>query len=284
MRWRWLVVAALVAVTLVTGPLGWAQVGNAAPADPEKPRIVGGKKVPQGRYPFVVYYENSENSCGGSLIDRTWVLTAAHCVVTDDNPANYSLIINRAFLKTDEGQERGATRILVHPGYDPNTNLFDAALIRLDAPVAGVKPIKLVDAGPPTSLETPGRPVRVVGYGATLAYPPNGAPPRPSGSRWLRQVVIPISDEESCQRATDVAPVGRYSDEEMQYIFCAGRPYQDSCQGDSGGPIFAMVTKKIQVQIGIVSFGQGCAFPDFPGVYTRLSNPEIGNWVRESIN
>ncbi|KPJ20851.1 Trypsin-1 [Papilio machaon] len=61
-------------------------------------------------------------------------------------------------------------------------------------------------------------------------------------------------------------------------MFCAGsfsQPSPDACQGDSGGPIV-----QDGVLIGVVSWGLGCARGNFPGVYTRLSNPVIWDWLQ----
>ena len=64
-------------------------------------------------------------------------------------------------------------------------------------------------------------------------------------------------------------------------MLCAGYEEtggKDSCQGDSGGPL---VDKETKEQIGVVSFGQGCAEPGYPGVYTQVSY--FIDWINETI-
>ena len=60
---------------------------------------------------------------------------------------------------------------------------------------------------------------------------------------------------------------------------CAETLGGDSCQGDSGGPLFGTLADGRQVQVGIVSYGLGCATPEFPGVYGEVNNASIHEFI-----
>jgi secreted trypsin-like serine protease len=84
----------------------------------------------------------------------------------------------------------------------------------------------------------------------------------------LRKINLPKLSFSSCQRS-----VGQYIPVNNATMICAGGQRKDTCQGDSGGPLFA----SDGTQVGITSFGLGCARPGFPGVYTRISNYEVSS-------
>lgn len=87
----------------------------------------------------------------------------------------------------------------------------------------------------------------------------------------LRTVKLNIVDWDKCKEA--------YSSILTDRMVCAAAPGKDSCQGDSGGPLDS--DGKL---LGIVSFGQGCARPNYPGVYTNVANPEILSFLRDQLN
>ena len=151
-RWRRTAVAALV--------LGLA--GLAAPeAFAADSRIVGGKPVAEGSYSFqaALLYNGIQGGdyarqyCGGSLISPTAILTAAHCVDfygtgPDDLDASLlRVVVGRTVLSSDAGQKRKVTKIAIHPKYDPDTMNADVAVLTLDRPVTGIKPITVVAPG-----------------------------------------------------------------------------------------------------------------------------------------
>ena len=67
-------------------------------------------------------------------------------------------------------------------------------------------------------------------------------------------------------------------------MLCAGQTGIDSCQGDSGGPLSVNSTAPWDTLTGIVSWGNGCADANYPGVYTRVGNPEIYNFIEAIVN
>lgn len=264
-------------------------------------RIVNGTKVPLGKYRFMTFIQIDVGggffiSCGGSLLNATHVLTAAHCTQDPDTgirfpPSAYALLFGQVDLRRGAACQqciRGVTNVAVHPGWDVLTTNNDVAVLTLDspAPASITQPIELVAAGP--GNDTPGRLVEVAGWGATFT----GA----ASSNALLETRLALDGDDECAAAygSDFAPAT---------MLCASNPGTDSCQGDSGGPLFAATTDAFDVvaakkrrkprpprpvpavpavQLGVVSFGRGCADPNAPGVYAQLSDPAINAFVRQA--
>lgn len=90
-------------------------------------------------------------------------------------------------------------------------------------------------------------------------------------SRQLRAAEVPIANQDYCN--------DRYNGIITSRMICAGYKAggKDSCQGDSGGPLSCVVDKVRQL-VGVVSWGSGCAQPNYPGVYARVS--EVRDWIK----
>lgn len=257
-----------------------AQAANAAPKPDVNPQIVGGTGVPDGKYPFMasLQFKNGtsfSHFCGGSLIDgRGAILTAAHCVAgtTEKDWADMRVVVGRSKLSGTQGQVRKIVGVSIYPTYDKDGR-GDAALVFLDQGVKKIKPIQLVTPGT-DALERPGRSVIVSGWGVTSKDPagPGGGDSSGVTDR-MREVTVPVVSDNEC-----LISYGEQFDPATE--ICAGRDGKDSCQGDSGGPLFSKVPGRNEfVQLGVVSWGEGCAAPGFPGVYTRISNQKLGEWI-----
>ena len=290
---HWLPIPALLALVLLLliGPVAWGSSATAWAARAQDgkqitPQIVGGSPVPDGKYPFIVAILDvtagktpyQRQFCGGSLIRRSYVLTAAHCVSHPKPPRqDLRILIGRTVLDSHQGVVRRVDRIIVHPLYDPSLDdAYDVALLKLDKPVSRA-PILSVAIGD-TSLEQTGQTTTVAGWGSITPQPANGTGDPPEYPGRMQEVDVSIVSDSSCANdysSTDTPIVG-------SLMVCAALPGADSCQGDSGGPLFVAVSGGYR-QIGIVSFGLGCADPDFPGVYTQLSASAIGNFIQSNL-
>ncbi|MFF3015160.1 S1 family peptidase [Streptomyces sp. NPDC057939] len=227
---------ALAAVSLQTTGAGAAQ-----------PPVVGGTRAAQGEFPFMV---RLSMGCGGALYTQQIVLTAAHCVNGSGNNTSITATAGVVDLNSSSAIKVKSTKVLQAPGY--NGTGKDWALIKLAKPInlptLKIAETKAYDNGTFT----------VAGWGAT----------REGGGqqRYLMKATVPFVSDASCQSSygSDLVP-----SEEI----CAGLPQGgvDTCQGDSGGPMFRRDNANAWIQVGIVSWGQGCARPNYPGVYTEVS-------------
>jgi len=213
--------------------------------------IVGGHEVPVGQKLYVTGLRDTATSaarCGGSLIAPKLVLTAAHCIT---GWANYASIGSHFVSGSADGQRIRVVKATVHPGYvsRPEGDSNDFAVLEL-ATASKITPI-------PISYESDaseGIVATVRGWGRTRE---GGAQ-----SKVLKEVSLKIWSHDDCKSAYPVY------DETM--ICGGGVEGEDSCQGDSGGPLTVLKNGR-EVQVGVVSFGDGCARKDVPGVYSRLS-------------
>ena len=304
--WATLVAASLAAIGVTL--FVFVQSGQAAPAADDQAsatkaakasyQIVGGKPVPDGKYPFMVAIfdkkkpPNPNNPyrmiCAGTLIDENSVLTAGHCLLAWPNykkfysPQRLLVTVGPTVLTSSQGQVRSVKRFSVHPDFkefeDPNDpywlqDKYDAGVIELSRPVSGIAPIKLATSKQ-NYLERPGRNATVAGWGLQLAYQPGADfPPESVVQERMREAQVPIvSDSRAKQIYTDYIP---------PILIAAGGKGKDACLGDSGGPMFAGNGSSggKYTQIGITSYGAGCGAKGVPGVYTEVNNPSIRSFI-----
>uniref|UniRef100_A0A673CRP2 Peptidase S1 domain-containing protein n=1 Tax=Sphaeramia orbicularis TaxID=375764 RepID=A0A673CRP2_9TELE len=249
----------LVLVLAALGPICQESTPELCGITPLNNRIVGGEDAPAGSWPWQVSLQVfGRQICGGSLINREWVMSAAHCF-------SRLISLGRQNLQGINPNEvsRTVATIILHPNYDSNTNDNDIALLRLSSPVTFTDYIRPVCLAASDSVFNSGTDSWVTGW-VSLPFPGT-----------LQEVEVPVLGNRQCNCLNGVGTV-------TDNMICAGllEGGKDSCQGDSGGP---MVSKQgsVWVQSGIVSFGFGCARPNLPGVYSRVSQYE--SWISSHI-
>ncbi|XP_046458724.1 trypsin Blo t 3-like isoform X1 [Daphnia pulex] len=313
-------------------------------ADQPTISIVGGVPAAAGEFPYLAVLSLGQYLCGGSLIGKSHILTAAHCVesFTAADVSTFFADINT--LSINGGGTgavfRGVKKFIIHPSYNSNTQDNDVAMLILNSPVTTVKFValpsdnattlapttikttttlksnvttpKLTTTTPkPTTTTKPTTAksvttakatvsttkmpcsctcapttTRVVANGKTTKKPAllrafstyanqlatiAGWGTTSSGgslSNVLLKANVTIQDNTVCAKQ-----YGNFVGADM---LCASAPGKDTCQGDSGGPILVN-----GVQVGITSFGNGCADPKYAGVYTRVSN--YVSWIQTTM-
>lgn len=212
-------------------------------------KIVGGVQAVKGEFPFIVSLKSSYGShfCGGSLIKKNWVLTAAHCVEGGYLKGVTIGLHNQA--DTVGVEKFTVLQIVKHPGWDTNTMDNDFALVQLSAD-SKFAPIALNDKEITSVVD-----FVTAGWGTTSEG--GGV------SKILMKVTVPFVNKETCSAAYDGI---------TDSMLCAGYKEggKDSCQGDSGGPLIVGSGASMKLA-GVVSWGEGCARPNKYGVYSKVN-------------
>ncbi|HEY7593712.1 MAG TPA: serine protease [Actinophytocola sp.] len=239
---RLLIAAGLLAAGIAA--IGLDQAG----ADQE---IVGGDRASITDHGYTVFLTTADGFqyCGGTLVDDDKVVTAAHCAV-GHKPADVVVVAGREDKESDAGTTSPVTKIWVHPAFTDVRSGSDVAVLTLgkQLPYETVDPASEDDV----DLYAPGVVGTILGWGRTSV---DG-----DASRFLRKAEVPMIADASCEKS--------YPAFKPAAMVCAGveKGGVDTCQGDSGGPL--IVEGELA---GITSWGEGCAAPGKPGVYTRVA-------------
>ncbi|GAA4960116.1 hypothetical protein GCM10023205_24110 [Yinghuangia aomiensis] len=256
------------ALLAVAATAAWHTSAGAAEEAPQGPPrvVIGGSPADATDNPWMValssrsMYGSSRSGqfCGGTLIAPTKVLTAAHCMVEPDGSLtrrpDLKVIQGRTDLRTTAGHEVAVTDVHVNPSFDMARVDKDWAVLTLAEPLDAAA-LPMVEQG--ENVYAADTPATVLGYGDTTG---NG-----DYSPVLRTVTVPVTSDAACRSAYPGGVYGTYVAADM---VCAGLTQggKDACSADSGGPL--LIDGRLA---GIVSWGDGCALPKKPGVYTRVA-------------
>ncbi|GFH44180.1 hypothetical protein CTEN210_00654 [Chaetoceros tenuissimus] len=226
--------------------------------------IIGGDPASQGTYPWFAsaMIDDIWGGCGGMLVAPEYVLTAAHCV------GSFNAFDIGSLCNTSENCGQPSELIamsgqpIVHPEYFIVEN--DFALVKLERR-STITPVSM-DSNNLVSSYSSSKSLWTVGFGRQ-------DPTAPYYPEELFHVEVKYVPHSIC--------VSNYEDhifDVTNNMMCAADPGQDSCNGDSGGPL---MDRENNTLVGIVSWGEDCAHPEYPGVYAKISSQ--WNWIRDTI-
>jgi len=239
--------------------------------------VVGGADAPAGKYPYVAEIDiDHAFLCSGTLVTPTFVVTAGHCssitgATGEGIPIGQPGQLITVYLgsnKEGQGQQFAVKNVTVNPNYNflLNGSGYDVSLLELSTP-APYPTVKIAGKGE-EGLWKPGTMATIAGWGATED---GGNLPDT-----LQAAQVPIVTDAYAQAAYP-------NDFENKTQIGAGfdQGGVDTCQGDSGGPLLVPGSTAGTFRLaGDTSYGNGCAQPHFPGIYGRLGDTTLREWVR----
>ncbi|XP_072518296.1 enteropeptidase [Salminus brasiliensis] len=249
----------------------WVEEDGGGKNESSSGRVVGGQDALKGAWPWMASLKwTGRHVCGAAIIDREWLITAAHCVFGKNiHLSNWVVVLGlHAQYESDTSQRQYhlVDQVIMNPHYNRRTKDSDIALMHLQTRVNFADYIEPICLPHPDQQFEPGRRCVIAGWGRLTE---GGAV-----ADVMQQAVLPLLNNSQCQEWLPEYNI-------TKRMVCAGYAEGgvDSCQGDSGGPLMCE-GENHWVLAGVTSFGVGCAQPQRPGVYALVS--EFIDWVVET--
>lgn len=255
-------------------------------------RIVGGTRTAINAYPWasLLLAQHKQGGtavpfCGASLISDRFVLSAAHCIPEPSESYRIAKvrlgewdILSKNDCEddhcSDDPIDAPVESIEVHKEYSGEPDFHnDIALLKLENPVTFtefISPVCLPMSQKLLTKSESGRKFTAVGWGDIKHDAKNRDVQ--IGNRYKFEVKLPGVPLSTCRTSYP-----NLRDTEM----CAGKTGKDTCQGDSGGPLSIAENDGYWYQYGVVSYGYGCGWRGYPGVYTRVTS--FIPWIKENM-
>ncbi|XP_064414867.1 chymotrypsinogen 2-like [Latimeria chalumnae] len=240
-------------------------------------RIVNGEEAVPGSWPWQASIQDYTgwHYCGGSLFNKHWVVTAAHCGVRTSD-----YVVLGAHDRSALGepvQKMQIEKVVTNSNYNSFTFNYDIALVKLASPAALTNYVSPVCLPDPTDYFPPGMLCVTTGWGlistsvctCMLFFISEFIPPYN-----LQQAALPIVSTPDCQKNWE--GVVTVTDK----MICAGGAGATSCMGDSGGPLVCEVNNTWYL-VGIVSWGSGACDLHIPATYARMT--EFHDWIDQAV-
>ncbi|NXB21861.1 OVCH2 protein, partial [Rhagologus leucostigma] len=240
-------------------------------------RIIGGEEAVPYSWPWQASVQIvDEHICGGAVLAKEWVVTAAHCLNSREAYRDLWMVVTGLHDLTEQEyrQKRSVKQYIIHPSFNETTLDSDIALLQLAEPLEFNPSVRPVCLPAEEEVLQPSKMCVVTGWGAPEED-------REKGKK-LQQLEVPILALDICQSYYINLP-----SKVTQRMICAGFPLEegkDSCTGDSGGPLVCPSEDNsgFYTLHGITSWGLGCGRKNYPGVYTNVGF--FVDWIKNNIN
>ncbi|CAK1542034.1 unnamed protein product [Leptosia nina] len=262
------------------------------------PVVIGGRNTETGEFPHMgaIGWRAAVGTwifkCGSSLISSKFLLTAAHCSRVSSSDASVANPVPEIVRLGDKNiidvysknvfpQEVRIKRIINHPNFKPPKKYFDVALIELVDEVVFTRFVQPACLCSKFNTHELGKKAIVTGWGIVETAGKKRSPE-------LQAAVVDIINSNKCDNLLRRYYSRLWCGVESHQM-CAGKLAGgiDACQGDSGEPLQVKIPLPTKTQdsmyyvIGVTSFGIGCALPNLPGMYTRVSS--VIDWIEDIV-
>ncbi|KAJ8374506.1 hypothetical protein SKAU_G00050860 [Synaphobranchus kaupii] len=230
--------------------------------------IVNGKEAKPHSRPYMVSVQQwNKHECGGFLVSKSFVMTAAHCLTRGQT---LTVLLGAHDISGNEKSNRAEVKSYhIYPGFDADSLVNDIMLLELKSAVPETKEVQWIPLPDRDQDVKPQTLCSVAGWG----YSETNGPQSPR----LLEVNVTVVDRTVCEKAWKIYAWKTITPSMM----CAGGSVSNKgfCRGDSGGPLVCS-----GLAVGIVSFNykHNCTYPNMPNVYTQISTflPWIKTYIK----